>query len=482
MAAFAELGLDAPIVRAVEDLGWLLPTPVQQEAIPLILGGGDVMAAAETGSGKTGAFALPVLQICHEALREQAAASSQPKIAALAAAAARAQAAGGIGFGSDRDGLLQVEQLGDGLCRVGWATLSAKLALGTDKMGFGFGGTGKKSNGNQFVDYGDSYARGDVIGCELDREIGSMAFYKNGVSLGEAFSVPPTLKGTALFPAICLKGAAPARELCEQVHECVAQFSRYFAEPRLEAALLTGGVDPGPQLKRLRAGVDIVCGTPGRVWDLVSSGKLVLSGVQFLVLDEADRLLDTGHLDTILKLHAKLPPVGGQGILGWVPPRARATLRGVHTPRAIKVPLQSGDALVLKQVEIHRTDSHALQPDQWRLAIGFKVLQQRPVHRAAVEDSPFGHDTTRVRRRYPGLVPDFSLGRPFPTVYNRSAIEALARRTERFESLPGIAADTFIYMFSSVHTVLVAVSVVGAMIVAAVAYHEASRGALGTAR
>lgn len=209
----------------------------------------------------------------------------------------------------------EVEQLGDGLCRVGWATLSAKLALGTDKMGFGFGGTGKKSNGNQFVDYGDSYVHGDVIGCELDREIGSMAFYKNGVSLGEAFLVPPTLKGTALFPAICLKGAAvrvnfgarpffgnclpngvhaldaiapehaatnsaatsssrdatagagsgggggggggadgegrvptalilePARELCEQVHECVAQFSRYFAEPRLEAALITGGVE-----------------------------------------------------------------------------------------------------------------------------------------------------------------------------------------------------------------------------------------------
>ena len=198
------------------------------------------MAAAETGSGKTGAFALPVLQICHEAMREQAAASSQPTIAAPAAAAARAQAAGGIGFGSDRDGQLQVsaqglecscgaqawaggragvgvtagryyyevKQLGDGLCRVGWATLSAKLALGTDMMGFGFGGTGKKSNGNQFVVYGDSYSRGDVIGCELDREIGSMTFYKNGVSLGEAFSVPPTLKGMALFPAICLKGAA----------------------------------------------------------------------------------------------------------------------------------------------------------------------------------------------------------------------------------------------------------------------------------
>jgi len=79
-------------------------------------------------------------------------------------------------------------------------------------------------------------------------------------------------------------------------------------------------------------------------------------------------------------------------------------------------------------------------------------------------------------------VPDFSLGRPFPTVYNRSAIEALARRTERLESLPGIAADTFIYMFSSVQTVLVAMSVVALVIVTAVAYREASRGALGTAR
>ena len=48
-----------------------LPTPIQAEAAPLILGGGDVLAAAETGSGKTGAFALPVLQVVHESLRAQ---------------------------------------------------------------------------------------------------------------------------------------------------------------------------------------------------------------------------------------------------------------------------------------------------------------------------------------------------------------------------------------------------------------------------
>jgi ATP-dependent RNA helicase DDX1 len=54
MVAFQELGLDSGILQAIEEEGWLLPTPVQDETIPMILGGGDVMVAAETGSGKTG--------------------------------------------------------------------------------------------------------------------------------------------------------------------------------------------------------------------------------------------------------------------------------------------------------------------------------------------------------------------------------------------------------------------------------------------
>ena len=67
---FEELGLASELIRAVkDDLGYLLPTDVQDEAIPLILGGGDVMVAAETGSGKTAAFSLPLLQIIHEDLR-----------------------------------------------------------------------------------------------------------------------------------------------------------------------------------------------------------------------------------------------------------------------------------------------------------------------------------------------------------------------------------------------------------------------------
>ena len=57
------------IGKAVDDMGWGLPTDIQSEAIPLILGGGDVLLAAETGSGKTGAFCLPVLQITWESLK-----------------------------------------------------------------------------------------------------------------------------------------------------------------------------------------------------------------------------------------------------------------------------------------------------------------------------------------------------------------------------------------------------------------------------
>ena len=90
-------------------------TPVQQEAIPLILGGGDVLAAAETGSGKTGAFALPVLQICHEALHEQQLLTSKPKGAAMAKARAAAAAAAAVsahGISNDRDGLLNVSEMG----------------------------------------------------------------------------------------------------------------------------------------------------------------------------------------------------------------------------------------------------------------------------------------------------------------------------------------------------------------------------------
>lgn len=71
MTAFEEMGIMPEIGKALEEMDWLLPTNIQAEAIPLILGGGDVLMAAETGSGKTGAFCLPVIQIVWETLNSK---------------------------------------------------------------------------------------------------------------------------------------------------------------------------------------------------------------------------------------------------------------------------------------------------------------------------------------------------------------------------------------------------------------------------
>ena len=248
MAAFEELGTCPELIRAVQEMGWLLPTPVQAEAVGLILGGGDVSAAAETGSGKTGAFALPILQVCHEALRQQSADAAAQARGAREARAARQQhqpaATTPLRVNTeDREAQLAVDGSGlicqsraerqwqgaraergvrsgchyyevsvrdEGLVRVGWSMLSATLELGCDGQGFGYGGTAKKSNNRQFDSYGEVYGRGDVIGCYLDLAGGEIAFSKNGKHLGRAFSLPAKLRAKGWFPAITLKDAEVA--------------------------------------------------------------------------------------------------------------------------------------------------------------------------------------------------------------------------------------------------------------------------------
>ena len=71
MSAFEEFGICPELITSCEENEWNIPTAVQAEAMPLILTGGDVLVASETGSGKTGAFGLPVLQIVHEVLVER---------------------------------------------------------------------------------------------------------------------------------------------------------------------------------------------------------------------------------------------------------------------------------------------------------------------------------------------------------------------------------------------------------------------------
>jgi ATP-dependent RNA helicase DDX1 len=97
---FDSLGLMPELIRSITELNWSLPTDVQDETIPLILGGGDVMVASETGSGKTAAFGLPMIQCVHERKRSIASSTSGKLPHRIGPFA--------VSIGDDRDGLLQV--------------------------------------------------------------------------------------------------------------------------------------------------------------------------------------------------------------------------------------------------------------------------------------------------------------------------------------------------------------------------------------
>ena len=254
---WASLGLMPELVAAVqEEMGWILPSAVQEECIPLILGGSDVMASAETGSGKTAAFALPIIQLVAE---ENLANSKQRGNGVKVNAPAR------LFFSmsaQDRDSSLSIHPsspnrvqskdpsqwagcrtssgialkpggyvfeckiLDKGIVRVGWSTADASLTLGSDSYGYGYGGTGMKVSSGNYQAYPNkenktSFGEGDVIGCCLEvksisnNDTGSKAetmsmirFAKNGTLLDEAFNFES--KGQdlkTLFPSVCLKDA-----------------------------------------------------------------------------------------------------------------------------------------------------------------------------------------------------------------------------------------------------------------------------------
>eukprot|EP00756_Hemistasia_phaeocysticola_P022661 Hpha_TRINITY_DN15848_c2_g1::TRINITY_DN15848_c2_g1_i1::g.188968::m.188968/K13177/DDX1; ATP-dependent RNA helicase DDX1 len=232
MSAFEELGLHEDLIKALEEMEWYLPTPVQQDAIPLILGGGDVMCAAETGAGKTGAFCLPILQVTwetlHDKLNPQKGKSNLKHcninkedvtqgLFKVAETGLMCQVKDATEWGGGRSNYgvnrgkwyYEMRITDEGLCRVGWSTREANLVLGTDRQGFAYGGTGKRAYNNQFDDWGEAYGKGDIITCLADFDKKEIAFMKNGKNLGKAFAIPSSIveKGEALHPALCSKSA-----------------------------------------------------------------------------------------------------------------------------------------------------------------------------------------------------------------------------------------------------------------------------------
>jgi len=180
-ARFDTLELDAKLLRAVRDQGYETMTPIQAKAIPVVLAGRDMMGAAQTGTGKTAAFSLPLLQ----------------------------------------------------------------------RM--------------------------------LKHENASMSPARHPVR------------------ALCL---APTRELADQVANNIKAYAKHT---QLRVACVFGGIDMKPQTAELKAGVEVLIATPGRLLDHIEAKNCVLNQVEYVVLDEADRMLDIGFLPDLQRILNYLP-------------------------------------------------------------------------------------------------------------------------------------------------------------------------------
>ena len=216
---FAALGLSEKVLEGVRAVGYTEPTPIQLRAIPLVLSGKDVIGSAQTGTGKTAAFALPILS-----------------------------------------------------------------------------------------------------------------------KLGHHQPAGPRV--------LILE---PTRELAAQVETAFRDYARFLD---LKITVVFGGVGYGKQNDELRAGADIVVATPGRLLDHLEQGTLKLDKVEFLVLDEADRMLDMGFLPDVRRLVEKCPRKRHTALFSaTIPPQIETLIQwAMHEPETIEIGARRTPAETVKHV------------------------------------------------------------------------------------------------------------------------------------
>ena len=223
--AFSKLGLSSAVLEGVRAAGYITPTPIQLRGIPLVLAGRDIIGSAQTGTGKTAAFALPIL-------------------------------------------------------------------------------------------------------TKLDRHA-------------------PGPRALIL---------EPTRELAAQVETAIRDFARFT---NLKVSVVYGGVGYGRQMDDLRAGVDVLAATPGRLLDHLERGTVRLDRVQFLVLDEADRMLDMGFLPDVRRIVERCPRQRHTSLFSaTIPPQIETLIQwAMRSPETIEIGARRTPAETVKHVIYPVSDS-----------------------------------------------------------------------------------------------------------------------------
>ena len=215
---------------------------------------------------------------------------------------------------------------------------------------------------------------------------------------------------------------APTRELAAQIFESAKTYG-HFMRPR--TALVVGGVKPGPQVRSLEHGVDILVATPGRLLDHLGTGALRLTGVRTVVLDEADQMMDMGFIPAIRKIMEKVPKTRQTVLLSaTMPKQIRALATDFLTdPAEVSVAPESQPIERIEQMAVHL-------PAQDKRAFLIEFLKETDVDRAIVFTRT-KHGADRVMRslEVPASSRPRSMAtRPRP---NASGLSGFSRRARR---------------------------------------------------
>jgi superfamily II DNA/RNA helicase len=171
----------------------------------------------------------------------------------------------------------------------------------------------------------------------------------------------------------------PTRELAAQVHE---NFEKYGINHKLSVALIIGGVSFDDQNKKLDRGVDVLIATPGRLLDQFERGRILMSGVEILVIDEADRMLDMGFIPEIEKICAKLPPARQTLFFSatMAPEIQKLTSRFLKDPVRVEVARKNSTAETIEQ----RLVKVSGKPEEKRAALRQLIRGEKDLKNAII--------------------------------------------------------------------------------------------------